>query len=138
MNDKSYNFHTVEQYMTRNIVSLHPKDRVSLGIEKLISNRISGAPVVEKETNRLIGIFSEKDAMKVILNSVYYNQPFGLIEEYMSTKLTTIPANLSIVEAIKIFFDNSFRRLPILNEQKELIGILSRADVLKAIKKMEN
>ena len=55
-----------------------------------------------------------------------------LVRERMSTKPVTITANVPITEALRIMRQNQVRRLPVLDENGELIGIVSEKDLLYA------
>ena len=51
-------------------------------IDQLLTNRISGAPVVDVEGNYL-GIFSEKTAMRVLIGAIYDQLPGTAVRAYM-------------------------------------------------------
>jgi len=55
-----------------------------------------------------------------------------LVRERMSTKPVTITADVPITEALRIMRQNQVRRLPVLDENGELIGIVSEKDLLYA------
>jgi CBS domain-containing protein len=97
----------------------------------LLKNDIAAAPVVD-ETGQLIGILTERDCMKVVLNSGYHSEYGGQVSEYMSKDVATIAANDSIVNVAKLFFGQSFHRYPVL-ENGKLVGQISRRDVLRAL-----
>ena len=55
-----------------------------------------------------------------------------LVRERMSPKPVTIPADASITEALRVMRQNQVRRLPVLDEKGEMIGIVSEKDLLYA------
>jgi CBS domain-containing protein len=124
---------SVKDYMAKNLVTFSPETNVLSAIRTLLRHKISGAPVVDDD-NQVIGMVSEKDCLQTFLGSSYYNEMGELVSEIMTSPVITVDANASIVEVAEKFLKNNYRRFPVL-EQGELIGQISRRDILKAIKK---
>jgi acetoin utilization protein AcuB len=55
-----------------------------------------------------------------------------LVRERMSTKPVTISADLSITEALRVMRRNQVRRLPVLDREGKIVGIVSEKDLLYA------
>jgi acetoin utilization protein AcuB len=55
-----------------------------------------------------------------------------LVRERMSTRPVTIPASMSITQALRVMRQSQVRRLPVLDEEGQLIGIVSEKDLLYA------
>lgn len=125
---------SVKDYMAKNLVTFSPETNVLSAIRTLLRHKISGAPVVD-DNNQVIGMVSEKDCLQTFLGSSYYNEIGELVSEIMTSPVITVDANASIIEVAEKFLKNNFRRFPVL-EQGELIGQISRRDILKAIKKI--
>ncbi|HPF96438.1 MAG: CBS domain-containing protein [Mangrovimonas sp.] len=122
----------VSDYMTRNLITFKPEHTVEEVIQSLISNRISGAPVVN-ENNELVGMISEGDCIKQISDSRYYNMPVGdtTVEQHMVKNVETIDGNMNIFDAAQKFLNAKRRRFPIV-ENGKLVGQISQKDILKA------
>lgn len=123
----------VSDYMTTNLVTFKAEDSLDYVIEQLITNKISGGPVVN-EKNELIGIISETDCIKHISESKYYNMPAdtnNTVGKYMVTDVDTIDKNMNIFDAAFKFISSRRRRFPVI-ENGKLIGQLSQKDVLQA------
>ena len=121
----------VKDYMARNLVTLKPDDEVLRAIHTLIEHKISGAPVVDKD-GRLVGILTEKDCMKVAVNASYHSQYAGLVVDFMSTEVEVMDVEDNIIEAAKRFLNKSYRRYPVMNNNR-LVGQISSADVIRAL-----
>jgi CBS domain-containing protein len=122
---------TIADYMTKRLVTLSKQTNVFDAIRKLLENKITCAPVID-EQGQLIGMFSEKDGMRVVLESVYDQGMFGKVEDFMSTDIISVDANSSIVNLAEKFKDSTVRSYPVFDHAK-LVGIISRTDVLRAL-----
>ena len=128
----------VSDYMTTNLITFKAEDSLDHVIEQLITNKISGGPVVNDE-NELIGIISEGDCIKHISDSMYYNMPMdstNTVEKNMVLAVETIDKNMNIFDAATKFINSKRRRFPIV-ENGKLIGQISQKDILKAALKMK-
>ncbi len=132
---KSYE--SVTKYMTTNLVTFTPEDEIGDVIRTLMEKRISGAPVLS-ETRELIGIISEQDCLRVIIDSVYHNQPIGkhLVKEYMNKEIITLKVEDDVLHAANMFLQHRFRRFPVV-ENGKLRGLVSKRDILAAAHKLQ-
>lgn len=133
-----------KQYMTADLITLEKDMNVYYAIGILLNNNISGAPVID-ENKKLIGILSEKDCLEVFAESSQSDIAIpsaislgrGTVEQFMTKSISTIKADDDLYSVVDIFLKNNFRRLPVL-EDEELVGQISRRDILKAIKDITN
>jgi len=122
---------SVKNYMAKDLITFSPETNVLSAIRTLIKHKISGAPVVD-ETGWIVGIISEFDCLKPILESSYHNDMGTHVKDCMSKDITTINANASLMDAATLFLNNGWRRLPVI-ENKKLVGQISRIDILRAV-----
>jgi CBS domain-containing protein len=122
---------TVADYMTTKVVTLSKDTHVIDAVKKLLDYKITCAPVVD-EQGRLIGLFSEKDSIKVFLESVYNQSMGGKVGDHMTTGTISVDADSSIVELAEKFDHSSVRSFPVFDGGK-FVGVISRTDVLKAL-----
>ena len=121
----------VKDYMTRTLVTFTPEMSVLDAVHALVEHRIAGAPVVDNEGN-LIGMLSEFDCMKVALQAGYHGHFGGPVSDYMSQGVTTVNAEMSIVDLAQKFANEGYRRFPVTDSNR-LVGQISRRDVLRAL-----
>jgi CBS domain-containing protein len=117
--------------MTKNPVTLTPDMTIRQAVSLLIRKDISGAPVLD-EHGRLIGIFTERDCMRVVMQSDYHGEPGGLVREFMSDNPQWVGPEQSILTLADLFSNGRFHRYPVLDSGR-LVGIISRRDVLRAM-----
>jgi CBS domain-containing protein len=129
-------YESVTKYMVRasDMVTFHPDQNIQEVIDIMIDKRISGAPVLD-EQRRLVGIISEKDCLKVMVDQAYHNLPMSnrKVADYMTVKVKTLASDSDVVEAANEFLNTPVRRLPIV-DKGVLLGQVSRRDILKAAK----
>lgn len=121
----------VRDYMARNLVTFTPDTEVLTAIHQIIKHRISGAPVVDRD-GKLVGMLSEKDCLKMALVAGHEGVPAGLVEDFMSRDPSTVDADDSLLDIASRFVDAPFKRFPV-KENGQLVGQISRSDVLRAI-----
>ncbi|WP_369350820.1 IMP dehydrogenase [Streptococcus hillyeri] len=107
---------------------LTPNNKVSEAEDLMQSYRISGVPIVESVENRkLVGIITNRD-MRFIsdLNS--------LISEHMtSEELITAPVGTDLATAEKILHQHRIEKLPLVDENGRLSGLITIKDIEKVI-----
>ncbi|MDP7609890.1 MAG: CBS domain-containing protein [Candidatus Marinimicrobia bacterium] len=121
--------------MTTQLITFFPEDQVLSTIESLILNHISGAPVIGND-GQLLGIISEIDCMRMFVQSAYLNELGGVVGDVMSTDITTINSSMGIMAIAELFLETHYRRFPVV-DNGNLVGQVSRRDVLKAVQKYD-
>lgn len=145
----------VAQFMTPNPQTVSPETPLQAAIQLLANNRISGLPVVDN-AGKLVGILSDTDLMWqetgadpppyiMFLDSVIFLQNPARYEkelhkslgqtvgEVMSDKPVTIAPDQTLREAAKLMHDKNVRRLPVLDEAGQVVGILTHGDIIRAM-----
>ncbi len=123
---------TVRMYMDKWVHTLTPDTDIHSGVAMLLSRHITGAPVVD-EDQRVVGILTEKDCLRLLTMGDHSGELEGLVAEYMTTDVTTVPPEMDIYFAAGVFLNHHFRRLPVVEDGK-LIGAITRFDILRAIR----
>ncbi len=121
----------VQEFMTKKFITLTPDMDALDAIQRLYSNRITGAPVMNLH-GKIVGMFTEFDCMKVVLEASYNQDLGGVVSDYMSADAPTVDCETSIVEVAEKFSTTTARNFPVM-EDVELVGIISRTDVLHAL-----
>ena len=96
----------IRDYMTRNVVKLRPEMEILRAVHELIGGRVSGAPVVDK-SGSVVGMLTERDCMKVVLNAAYHQEHGGLVSEFMGTNIEVMKPDTSIIDAAKNFYEKN-------------------------------
>ena len=123
---------TVADCMTRRVVSLAPEMEVVEAIRILLKHKVTAAPVLDSE-HKLVGILSESDCLSATLTSSYYSQDFGLVSEYMTESVMSAGEDDSVLDVYERFMKQRAVRVPVLDDQGRLVGILSPKDLMRAV-----
>ncbi len=138
---------SVAEAMTRNVVAVRTDDKTASVVRLLSENRISGLPVIDND-GLVIGVVSEADILgaavmenKVTLKYIIrrlMGEPNArqrkgdTVGDIMSSPAITIREESDIKEAAKILSKRRIKRLPVVDNDGRLIGIISRANILTA------
>ncbi len=135
---------TVSDVMTRRVVTASPETTFKEAVSLLERNRVSGLPVVDR-TGKLVGIVSEAD----LLNKAEKREPDAYVLESrrhrldrsraaaldvgsaMSRDVTSVRADAPIALAAREMHTRGFKRLPVVDGEGRVVGIVSRSDLLK-------
>ncbi len=128
----------VKDIMTTNLILFTIDQSIHEVMNSFIKNKISGGPVVD-DRGKLIGVISEADCMKEISDSRYFNMPIldKTVGHFMTKKVETLPASMTLFDAASKFHDTSRRRFPVL-ENSKLVGQISRKDIVIAAINMKS
>ncbi|MDH2431225.1 CBS domain-containing protein [Pokkaliibacter sp. MBI-7] len=122
----------VSDYMNSEPVTFHPETALFEAIEYFQRFRVSGAPVVDY-SGQLVGLLSEADCLRAILEDTYYEvEHGGKVGDVMTTDVQSVRLDTDIIEVAKIFIHQGRRRLPVVADGL-LVGLISRNDILRAI-----
>ena len=128
--------YSIKEFMAKQLITFQSDTPIETAMESFLENKISGAPVLDDQGN-LVGVLSEKDCMRTLFESSYYNNLGGFVKEYMSTDLKTINIHDTLSNVADEFIKSRFRRFPVMEGDK-LVGQISRRDILRAIVKLSN
>jgi CBS domain-containing protein len=122
----------ISDYMATNLVTFKPEDNIFWAMDVFLDRSISGAPVVDAD-GQLVGMLSEVDLIEVVMQGGYYDEPEGVVRDFMQAPVDTVPADLDIFSVAKRFKQEHRHRFPVLHNGK-LVGQISRRDVLRAVR----
>ena len=109
------------------IIAVARADTMARAQHLMKLNNISGVPVVEGK--RLFGIISVNDIIKA-LEGGWINDT---CQQHMATNLVVLEADMPLAFAIKFFQNYTFGRFPVLNKERDLVGIVSQRDVTRVL-----
>ena len=138
--------------MVSPVITVGENETVHEVVRLLIENRISAVPVVN-DAGRLVGIVTEADLMRrpevgterpsswwlsLLLGdhklaADYVKSHAVKVKDIMTLDVKTASLETPLYEIADLFEENHIKRVPILNEGGDLVGIVSRANIIQAI-----
>ena len=117
----------IHEVMTAALKTASPDMPLSKVLELLRLNRISGLPVVEN--HKLVGVLSLED----IVRALQKNDLSALTSKYMTREVVTVNSYDSIVNAMRTFTEKQLGRLPVIDENDKLVGMITKGDITRGI-----
>jgi len=124
---------TCAQVMTRDPTACLSTDTAHQAATLMKGQDVGSVPVVEsRETNRLVGIITDRDlTLKVIADG--RDPDSTQLEALMTRHPVTCKPNESLQKVFDTMADHQVRRILVVNDQNRLVGIISQADVATRI-----
>lgn len=147
-----------KEIMTTQVQSIGPEESVRAAANMLAEHHISGLPVVD-ENNRVVGIISSSDIVKfsgqshiiTLVGSSGWVSPYTdiaamstmntgfellgkkLVKDIMTRKVVTVSQDATGEEVARILAKKKINRLPVVDENGALVGIITRTDLIAAM-----
>lgn len=118
---------SVGDVMTRNFLSVAPKNSLYDCIKKMTKERIDNMLIVQN--NRLIGLLTSRDILQLIIKKPKLDLRKVSCMKIASRKLAVIKPSADISQAIEKMKASNFRRLPVISNGK-LLGVITLKDIL--------
>jgi CBS domain-containing protein len=114
----------------RRVVAIDSEASVHEALAKLVQNNIGSLPVVDQQ-DRLVGIFSERDVLRLIHHR---GEGFGRIHiaECMTCNPVTCDILDDVNEVMGLMSERRIAKVPVLEDSK-LVGVISVGDVIKVM-----
>lgn len=149
----------VKDLMTRDVITVQPNTPVTAVARLFREHAISGMPVVDPQGG-VVGIITELDliarharphfpAYVAFLDSIIYLEGTRRYHEsmrhvlateageLMSAPVHTVAPDMDVQDVAALMVEHRWNPLPVLDDEKHLIGIISHTDLLKMIEQAE-
>ncbi|MCW8306164.1 IMP dehydrogenase [Acidiphilium sp. PA] len=115
-----------ESGMVVNPLTIHPDQTLAEAQALMAQYRISGVPVVERDTNRLVGILTHRDVR-------FATDPSSRVYELMTREnLVTAPADVAPEMARHLLHKHRIEKLLVVDESYRCVGLITVKDMDKA------
>jgi len=115
---------TVADYMIRNVQTVTPDMTVTKVTEKIINSNFHGFPIVEN--GYLLGFVTAKELLR------FTHRPDAKMREVMRPGTLCAVPSMSIDDATRVLFRYGLRNLPVVDEEKKIVGIISNIDIVRS------
>lgn len=115
---------TVKDYMTKDVITVTPTTPSKEVIKIMKKTGHDGFPVVDEETGAIQGIVTAYDLL--------LKDWADLIEGVMSNEVTVAQEDMTINDASRVMFRHGISRLPVINRDKQVQGIITNTDMVRS------
>ena len=127
---------TASDFMTTSVFSLSPEKDVFEAVDQLLKRHFAAAPVVD-EDNRVLGVLTEKDCLRILSNRAYGDDlEGGKVSDFQSPTPLVCEPHMDIFGVVDRLLSTNFPLLPVVKNEK-LVGVVSRRDTLRGIKELK-
>lgn len=140
------------QIMTRNVLSVSPDTSMEEAAKLMLENHISGLPVLDK-SGELVGIVSERDFLRRAEIGTQRKRPRWLqffmttgaaaddfvrergrmVSDVMTRNPVTVLEKDTLDEIVTLMEKNNVKRLPVVQAGRHLVGIITRANLMRTV-----
>lgn len=117
----------VSELMTREVEMVSPQDTLARAAQKMASLDVGALPVAEND--RLVGMVTDRD---ITVRAVARQKgPDTLVRDVMTSEVRYAYEDDDISDVAENMGDLQVRRLPVVNREKRLVGIISLGDIAR-------
>lgn len=120
----------VKDVMSEDLIVGYVPGTVKDALKILAKHNVSGMPILRKDTKIVAGVLTRYDIFK--------NPEEDQIALIMSDKYHSVEKEQDVKDAAKLLFENRIHGLPVVNNRKNIIGIISPTDIIKNLSKEYN
>jgi CBS domain-containing protein len=120
---------TCRDVMTKDVIWCLPKDSVLMAAQLMKENDIGFIPVIEDQENKkVVGVVTDRDLALQVLAELQ-DPNITKVEDIMTTRVVTCQAEVNASEAVEIMSQYQLRRIPVLDSEHKIVGVISQSDV---------
>ena len=110
-----------------NVLKFPENTKLVDAVEAMVGSNYGSCVVTQGQTDKIAGIVTERDLMnKVLFKQMDYKNL--LVKDVMTARVQTANENDSITDCLRRMSNGRFRHMPVVNDKKELIGLMSQGD----------
>ena len=123
----------VSEIMIKNPLFITSNEKISVTELLMLRKNIGGLPVVkEPQKKELIGIITQRD-IRLAKFGISLESSNTIVKDLMTPEPFTVKEGDTIEHSLDLMFEKNIERLPVINENKELIGLVLQHTILKAL-----
>jgi CBS domain-containing protein len=126
---------SISEFMTRDVKTITENESVGEACKLMYQENIGSLIIIKKDIVIPVGIVTERDITKMVGFSEKFFADMPVVA-VMSQPLITVNPTTSVGDAVYLMEQKNIRRLPVINSQGLIVGIITAKDVLKPLMKI--
>jgi CBS domain-containing protein len=144
----------VQEFMIKDVISVHETANVKEVMEKMVIHKIGGMPIVNSD-GKLVGMVSDGDILRNIqpkdgvvrdygyIGFMYegesvekvlsYAKDLNVMKVAKKRGLVAVKENDEMEKVVKLLAKHHFKKIPVVNVDFQVVGVISRGDVIRNI-----
>ena len=123
----------VSSIMIKDPLYTFPNEKISATELLMIRKNIGGLPVVKDRKNRLlIGIITQRD-IRLARFAMSLDSPNTTVKDLMTLEPFVVRKDDTLKYVLEVMFGKKIERLPVVNENNELIGLVLQNEILQKL-----
>jgi CBS domain-containing protein len=106
--------------MIKHVVTAKPNITVKKAVEMLFKRHV-GAIVITDDKKKCVGIFTERDVIRVVAQNMPLDTP---LKKVMTKNVVTVSEDATFAESRRIIISHGIRHLPVVNSEGKLAGLV--------------
>ena len=124
---------TVRALMAKHPMAIKTGTELTEVVDALLQHKFTGLPVVDSQ-NKVVGFVSEQDCLRKLLISSYHCEGALVVEDFMHDQPLTVKEDDPAVNVAELMVTEKPKIYPVVDAQGILTGLLTREQVLRALK----
>ncbi|MFX1343522.1 MAG: CBS domain-containing protein [Promethearchaeota archaeon] len=121
------------EIMIKNPLSITPDQKISSTELLMLRKKIGGLPVVkDQKNNQLIGIITQRD-IRLARFAMSLESPNTSVKDLMTSEPFVVKKDDTLKKILEIMFEKNIQRLPVVNNENQLIGLIVQGEILKKL-----
>ncbi len=116
----------IRELMTTNVVTIDPEKSVSKAVKKMVERNVECLLIVKFEA--LQGLITFRDIIEKVVYAKRVPEKTK-VRDIMAKKMVTCGPNSTIIEVVKLMKNKRLRRIPVIDENRRLLGIITNFDL---------
>ncbi len=123
---------TARDIMSTDLLTVEANTSLEDVVKLIVSERVTGVPVVDSE-GHMVGVCSDYDVIRQFSKAKRKESEVFRNQIHYSKKVETVSTETLLSEIAEKFVTMKYRRLPVIDQEGRLVGIITRRDMMKVL-----
>jgi IMP dehydrogenase len=123
----------VSEIMNTSPLFTTPNEKISTTELLMLRKKVGGLPVInDQKDKQLIGIITQRD-IRLARFAMSLESPNTTVKDLMTSEPFVVKKDDNLKKILELMFDKHIQRLPVVNDNNQLIGLIVQNQILKKL-----